>query len=151
MSAILYMRSKVSFAEKNTWLWTVIGVAVPGAYLFNVLSQLRTTAAVDIAYQQPMLVSIGVTIVLSILASVVVAASSPRNTREDQRDKEIYRFGEYAGYWLLTGGMIAALGMAMLKADYFWIANTLYASGALAALVGSVVKIASYRLGLRGW
>jgi hypothetical protein len=141
----------MSFAEKNTWLWTVIGAIVPGAYIVNILGQLRTTAATGIDYQQPMLISIGVVIVLSILGSIVIAASSPKNTREDQRDKEIYRFGEYAGYWLMTIGMIAAMGMAMLKVDHFWIANTLYVSGALAGLLGAVVKLASYRLGLRSW
>jgi hypothetical protein len=141
----------MSFAEKNTWLWAVIGVVVPGVYIVSILSQLQTTAAAQIAYQQPMLISIGVVIVLSILAAVVAATISGGDVKEDLRDKEIYRFGEYAGYWLMMIGAVTAMGMAMAKVDHFWIANTIYVAGVLAGLVGSVVKIASYRLGLQSW
>ena len=141
----------MSFAEKNTWLWVVIGVVVPGAYIVSILSQLRTTAAAQIAYEQPMLISIGVVIALSILGAIGTAIISGGDTKEDPRDKEIDRFGEYAGYWLMMLGAVAVMGMAMAKFDHFWIANTIYVAGVLSGLVGSVVKIASYRLGLQSW
>jgi hypothetical protein len=141
----------MSFAEKNTWIWAVIGVVVPGAYILNTLGQLRNTPAAQIGYQEPMLISIGITIALSILGAVLVAASSPKDTKEDQRDKEIYRFGEYAGYWLMILGALGAMAMAMARVDHFWIANTLYVAGVLSGLLGSIVKIASYRLGLQSW
>ena len=141
----------MSFAEKNTWYWALIGSIVPGAYIAGTLVQLRTTPAAEIAYQQPMLISIGVVIALSILGAIVIAASSPRNTLEDQRDKEIHRFGEYAGYWVMIAGALAAMAMAMAKVDHFWIANTLYVCGVVGGLLGAIVKIVSYRNGFRTW
>jgi hypothetical protein len=44
----------------------------------------------------------------------------------DQRDKEIYRFGEYVGQSFLVIGGVAALVVAMAEVDHFWIANALY-------------------------
>jgi hypothetical protein len=46
---------------------------------------------------------------------------------------------------------IAASGplvLAMVGADQFWIANSLYVAYALTAVIGSAVKLVAYR---RGW
>lgn len=42
---------------------------------------------------------------------------------------------------------IVPLGLAMAKAEQFWIANALYMAFVLAAFVSAVVKIVAYRRG----
>jgi hypothetical protein len=70
---------------------------------------------------------------------------------KDQRDKEIYRFGEYTGQSFVTAGAIAALLMAMAEIAHFRIANAIYLAFVLSAVLGSVVKIVAYRRGLPSW
>jgi hypothetical protein len=42
----------------------------------------------------------------------------------------------------------AALVMAMIRWDYFWIANVIYLGFVLWAIAGSVVRLVAYRRGL---
>jgi len=64
------------------------------------------------------------------------------------RDKEIYRFGEYASRWCIVAGAAAGFFMALAKADYFWIANAIYLGFVLWAVTGSVIRLVAYRRGL---
>ena len=74
---------------------------------------------------------------------------SPREAgKKDQRDREIYRFGEYIGQSFVVIGGVAALLMAMAEWDHFWIANVIYLAFVLSAILGSVAKIVAYRPGV---
>ena len=91
----------------------------------------------------------GASIVASIVGRVLVETASPSDSRRsDVRDREIYRFGEYASRWFLVTGAAAALVMAMAKAEYFRIANAIYLGFVLWAVAGSVLKLVAYRRGL---
>jgi hypothetical protein len=80
--------------------------------------------------------------------TIVKTASPSESRRSDVRDKEIYRFGEYASRWFVIAGAGAALVMAMAKVDYFWIANVIYLGFTLWAVAGSAVKLVAYRRGM---
>ena len=45
-------------------------------------------------------------------------------------------------------GSLSGLILAMLRVDQFWIANALYLSFVLSALLGSIAQVAFYRFGL---
>ena len=60
----------MSFEEKVTWVSAVVFAVVPVVYVVDVLGQLGQMPASEIAYQQPMLIAIGVSIVLTILGSI---------------------------------------------------------------------------------
>jgi len=66
-------------------------------------------------------------------------------------DREIYRFGEYIGQSFVVIGGVAALLMAMAEWDHFWIANVIYLTFVLSAMLGSVAKIVAYRRGFQPW
>jgi hypothetical protein len=78
----------------------------------------------------------------------VESARPSDSRRADVRDREIYRFGEYASRWFVAAGAGAALIMAMARWDYFWIANVLYLGFVLWAVAGSVVRLVAYRRGV---
>ena len=100
-------------------------------------------------YAAVLLWSVGASIVASIVGGMLVEAARPSDSRQaDVRDKEIYRFGEYASRWFLVAAAAAALLMAMAKWDYFWIANVIYLGFVLWAVGGSVLKLVAYRRGL---
>ena len=138
----------MSSEEKHSWIYVVVGVLVPLVYFATVLSKVPGTDVATIGYVWPMLTAIGVGIGASIVLSVMTAIISPREAgKTDVRDKEINRRGEYVGFYVMSVAAIVPLGLAMAKAEHFWIANALYLAFVLAALASAVVKIVAYRRG----
>jgi hypothetical protein len=149
----------MSFEEKVTWVQALVFALVPTAYFVNVVGQLGATSAAEIAYQRPMLIAIGISIVLTIIGSILTGigsgisaevmrpGSSADIGRKDERDVNIGRRGEVVGYYVSSVGGVAALGLAMLEYPYFWIANALYLGFVIAALVSATVKLVAYRRG----
>ena len=138
----------MSFEEKSTWTYAVIAVALAVIYFAIVLGQLPQTAAVDIAFQVPLLATIGASIGLTIAAHILIAIAAPDDAgKRDQRDKDINRYGEYVGGLVLGVAAVVPLILALAEVDHFWIANTIYLAFILSATAGSIVKIVAYRRG----
>ncbi|MCP8999506.1 hypothetical protein NFC73_07145 [Pseudarthrobacter sp. RMG13] len=142
----------MSFEEKSAWITGVVAVGSYGIYLAIVLGLAGTMPLVDVPYVAPLLWTVGGSIVLSIALHILMGIFSPKEAgKKDQRDREIYRFGEYIGQSFLVIGGVAVLLMAMLEADHFWIANVIYLAFFLSAILGSVAKIVAYRRGFQPW
>ena len=147
------------FEEKITWVSAVVTVVVPIAYFTIVLGRLGDTSAADIAYQKPLLFAIGASIVLTIIGAILTGigtgisaelrgrSASDDIDRKDERDKRISRHGDLIGLYVSSAGVVVALALTMLKADYFWIANALYLAFVIGTLVGTTVKLVAYRRG----
>ena len=143
----------MSYEEKGTWVYLVIAVVGYTVYLSLLLPQLVGGVPVaDVDYVPIMLWTIGgaivVTIVLRILVEIVFPSES---TRGDVRDKEIDRLGTRVGSSFVVIGALGALVLAMLDADGFWIANTVYFCFVLSAILSSITKIVAYRRGVPTW
>jgi hypothetical protein len=138
----------MSFREKNSWVFLVLTVLGVGTYLAIVLSRAQGVPLTEVAYVAPMLWTIGAAIAAGIVGAVVVAASRPEDAGEDERDREIGRFGIYAGQGFGVLGGVTALGLAMARASYFWIAHALCAGFVLSALVGTIARLVAYRRGV---
>ena len=138
----------MTFEEKGTWLQAVMLVAVSVVYAVFVIRESQDTPVSEIAYEPVMLWCVGISVVLSIIASIVIAMATPDQDKSDLRDKEIHRKGEYFGQHLLAIGAVTALGLTMWEFEYFWIANALFVGSILAGITSSAVKIVAYRRGL---
>ncbi|HSK90574.1 MAG TPA: hypothetical protein VK875_04605 [Euzebyales bacterium] len=138
----------MSSEEKRSWIYAVVGVGVSAVYFVTVLSKAQGADVATIAYVRPMLTAIGAAIVLSIVASIAAAIASPKEAdRTDERDRQIHRFGEYVGFYVMSVAAIVPLALAMAEVAHFWIANALYLAFVLAALASSIAKIVAYRRG----
>jgi hypothetical protein len=147
------------FEEKMTWVNGVVTIVVPVVYFVVMIGRLQSTAAADIAYQRPLIIAIVATIVLTIIGSIAAAVgtgisaelrgrkASDDIDRKDERDKRISRHGDLIGLYVSSAGVVVALALTMLKADYFWIANALYLAFVVGTLVGTTVKLVAYRRG----
>ena len=141
--------SAMSYEEKGTWVYLVASAGAYVVYVVIVLGRLLHTPVAEVPYVSVLLWTTGASIVASIAGRILVETASPSDSRRaDVRDKEIYRFGEYASRWFLVAGAAAALVMAMARWDYFWIANVIYLGFVLWAVGGSVLKLVAYRRGL---
>ena len=130
------------FEEKTAWAYGVVAIA---AYLTYLAIVLLTGAD----YVGPLLWTIGASIVTNIVATIAIGTVTPRG--KDQRDRDIYKFGEYVGNSFVVVGAVAALILALLSVPHFWIANALYLGFTLSALLGTVAKLVAYRRGLPQW
>jgi hypothetical protein len=148
----------VPYEEKVTWVNLVVAVVVPVAYFAIVLGRLGDVSAADIAYQRPLLIAIGASVVLTIVGSIAAGIgagisaelrgrSASGDLGKDERDVRISRHGDLIGFYVSSGGMVGVLALTMLEYDYFWIASALYLSFVVGTLVASAVKIASYHRG----
>ncbi|MCK2221680.1 hypothetical protein MF672_048930 [Actinomadura sp. ATCC 31491] len=138
--------------EKRAWIMVVVSVLAYGAYLATILGRAGSVPLAEVPYVVPLLWSVGGACAASIVAFIAVSLLSPADIgSKDQRDREIHRYGEYAGQWFLVAGALAALVMAMAEIPHFWIANVLYLGFVLSAVLGSTLKIVAYRRGMPGW
>ena len=142
----------MSSEERNVWVFLVVAVVFYTAYVVVVLSRARDVPLTEVAYVGPLLWSIGGAIVASILATITVGVVNRRDGHlKDQRDKEIDRLGERTGQSFVVIGALAALALAMVEADWFWIANVIYLCFVLSAVLGSATKLAAYRQDFSTW
>ena len=139
----------MSYEEKGTWVYLVTSAGSYAVYLVIILGRVLRTPVAEVPYVPVLLWTVGASIVASVVGRTIVKTASPsENRRSDVRDKEIYRFGEYASRWFVIAAAGAALVLAMAKVDYFWIANVIYLGFTLWAVAGSAVKLVAYRRGL---
>jgi heme/copper-type cytochrome/quinol oxidase subunit 2 len=142
----------MAFLEKSNWVVLVVAVATLATYGTWTLMQALGKPVVEIEWVQPMIFSIVAFVVLNVVGNVIAAAANPKEAdKHDQRDKEIDRFGERVGNYVLITGACAALVLAMAAADRFWIGNAIYFAGILAAMGASVTKIAAYHGPFQKW
>ena len=138
----------MTYDEKSAWIQLVLAVVTFAVYATIILGRADGNGLADVAYVEPMLWTIGGSIVASIVLHALIGWDYKN---KDQRDREIGRFGEYVGQSVVLIGALAALLMAMAEWDYFWIANVIYLCFVLSAVLGSITKIVSYRQGFPQW
>ncbi len=139
----------MTFEEKNVWLNAATTLCAFLVYLAVILGRAGAVPLVEVAYIAPLLWVIGASIAAVISGNIVIAIIWPREAgRKDVRDREIERFGDYAGQIFIICGGLSAMVLAMLKADHFWIANAVYLCFVLSGMLSSAVKIYSYRRGI---
>lgn len=142
----------MSYEERNVWVMFVVSVLAYAVYVVVVLTRAQDVPLTEVAYVGPLLWSIGGAIVVSILASIAVGLANRRDGHlTDQRDKEINRLGERTGQSFVVIGALAAMVLALLEADWFWIANVIYLCFVLSAIVSSMTRLAAYRQDFSTW
>jgi hypothetical protein len=143
----------MGYVERNTWAQLIASAGGTLVYMAIVLPQLSTTAPEDIDWVWPMvwtiLGAIGVSIVVSILWGIFAGMANPdAGHTADLRDREIGQLGDRVGQGLLILGSLAALILAMVRADWFWIGNVIFLGFFLSAFLGGLTRIIVYRRGM---
>ena len=142
----------MSFEEKGTWVYLVVTVSTYVAYAATILGRADGGSLADVPYEPALVWAVGIAVVLSILGRIAIVISSPKDAdKKDERDRQIYRFGEFIGQSFVVLGGVGALVMSIAEADYFWISNLIYLTFVLSAILASVAKIVAYRRGLPSW
>lgn len=134
--------------EKSVIATTTALVVVYALYFVTIARWATSTPAAEIVYQPLMIVTVVLLVALVVIAHLVIAVTNPRTAElTDERDRSISLRGTRVGAYVLATGVFFALCLAMVRADPFYIANTLLLWWVLAEVLSGVFKIALYRRG----
>jgi len=138
----------VPFNEKISWATLGSIIVVYGFYFATVLTASADTPIDEIAYQGLMIVVVVVFVVMLVVLSILAAVVNPREADiTDERDKAIERRGGSVGGVVLGAFVLVPLGLAMVDADTFWIAQSILAALVLSQIAEEVTKLIAYRRG----
>ena len=143
----------MAYEERNIWASLIVGVIGVAVYTVIVLQQAASRPVAEIDWVPVMLWTIGGSIVVAILISIVwgilAGMRDPDGVgKSDQRDRDIAHMSTRVGQAFLV---IAGLGVIVECAftlDWFWIANTMFYGFALSSIVGGIASVVAYRRGL---
>lgn len=141
------------YEERNVWTGLVVTIIAIAVYVVVVLRAAGGGPLTDVDWVPIMLWTIGAsivaTIVLSILWGIVAGMREPDGVgKSDVRDRDIARMGTRVEQAFLAIAGVGVLILCAVRADWFWIAHTMFFGFAVAAIVGSVARLIAYRRGL---
>ena len=140
------------YEEKRAWIMGVVSAVAYAVYVVVVLGRSSGESLANVRYAGLMVATIGAAIVSTIIVSIVAGILSPRTRSTiDERDREIGRLGDRIGQSFIVIGGVAGMLLALLEADYFWIANVIYLGFFLSATVGSAARIIAYHKAFQAW
>jgi hypothetical protein len=141
----------VAYEEKRAWIMLVVSAIGYALYAVTVLSRSGPTPLAQVPYVATLLWITAASIVTTIVLNIAVSIRNPKDSRRDQRDREIGQFGDRVGQSFVVVGGVLAMFLAMFRLDHFWIANVIYLAFTLSAVLGSVARIVGYRRGFQAW
>lgn len=141
------------YEERNAWAGLIVSPISMIVYIVLVLQQAAGGPLTAVDWFPLMLWVIGgsivAVIILGIVWGIIAGANDPEGVgRSDIRDRDIARLGGRVEQAFIVIAGLGVIALCAVGADVFWIANTMYAGFAVAALVGGVARVIAYRRGL---
>ncbi|MDL9979278.1 hypothetical protein [Microbacterium candidum] len=141
------------YQERNVWSSLVVTVIALAAYVVIVLKEadggpLTAVDWVPIMFWT-IIGSIAASIVVSIVWGIVAGMREPAGVgARDIRDRDIARMGTGVEQAFVAIAGVGVLVLCAVRADWFWIADTMFFGFAVAAVVGGVARVVACRRGL---
>ena len=144
----------MSFHEKSNIAMLLIMLGVYGVYFGGAVLGILTADVPPeealAATNATMIVTVGVVIVLAIIAHIAIAILKPSEADDsrDERDKLIEMRGDQRGGVVQSVISLGALTLAMLGLPVWMIANAILAGLVAGEIVKAVSKLIDYRRGV---
>ncbi|MFA5551475.1 MAG: hypothetical protein WDA03_07635 [Trueperaceae bacterium] len=148
MSKFDYIKYEMGYKERGTYIDLIVAVGVFLKYVWDIFRLQLETPLTEVAFRTPMFYAILISVVATIVLHIVYSILSGSNdTQEDQRDRQISRFGDWVGLFPLSSGAMLGLLLAMFDQPHFWIANAIFAGFFVSSIVSSITRLVGYRRG----
>ncbi|WP_084106477.1 hypothetical protein [Demequina sp. NBRC 110056] len=140
----------MSFEQRQTAIGLAISLVAVLTYAGVVAVRALTDdlPLTEVAWQGPLLVTIGAGGALYAAVYVVGLIRTRGQRRTDERDRQIRTVAESTGAGLAGLGVLAALVMLALDVDTFYVANVLLLMTWLGSVAEAGTALAAYREGL---
>lgn len=141
------------YHERAAWAGLIASIVTIAGYALIMLGRIDVTDLDSVDWFPPMLWTIGAGIVVTIVITIgwgIVAGIRDRDsaTTTDIRDRDISRMGGRVEQAFVVIAGLGVIALCAVGAHVFWIANTMFAGFAIAALVGGIARVIAYRRGL---
>lgn len=141
------------YEERNVWTSLIVSIITITGYVVVVLQSAGGGPLTEVDWFPIMLwtigISIGATIILSILWGLLAGAKDPDDVgKSDVRDRDIGQMGARVEQSFLVIAGLGVIVLCAVGADVFWIANAMFAGFAVSAIVGGIARVIAYRRGL---
>ena len=138
----------MSFRERSAWMMVATLVVAYGWYLTSVLGRLGGGSVGDVDYQRTAVVAVMAVVVLAAVSHVVLAATDRAESKDGHSGAgAVKRYARSAGGVVVSAAAVLGMALAMVEADYFWIANVIMAGLVVAELTAASSEILIYRRG----
>lgn len=135
----------MTLTERYQWAYGIAALLTTAAYVVWLGIQLTHTAAADIDYVRPLLITLLASFVVHSLGrGAAKGATSADDAVADERDREVTQRGDALTFYVFSALAAVPLALGMMGLDPFWITNSLYLAFAVAAVFGVAVKTALY-------
>jgi hypothetical protein len=135
----------MTLQQRRTLAMTAILVLLFGWYFAVVLGQLATPAS-EIDYKGRLIPAVILLVVLAMVGHAMLAIGAPaKATGYDERDRLVALRGHRIARYVLAVAAVAGLGLAMVDADAFWIAQVLLAGLVVAEITEGLTRLVAYR------
>lgn len=149
MSNLDYIKYEMGYKERGTYIDLIVAVGVALKYVWDIYRLQLEAPLSEVAFRNPMFSAILISVIATIVLHIVYAILSGSNdTQEDQRDRQIGRFGDWVGLFPLSSGAMLGLLLAMFDQPHFWIANAVFAGFFVSSITSSITRLILYRRGL---
>ena len=136
----------MSYREKSTALILAGYLAVYSWYFVHIAAAARSGPIAEIDYQGLLILMVGVLVLGTVVGQILIAVLAPSEAEQvDERDRVIALRAERISGWTVTFGALAGLALAMVEADFFWIAHALLAGLVLAEVLKAIAMLVNYR------
>lgn len=149
MSNLDYIKYEMGYKERGTYIDLIVAVGVALKYVWDIYRLQLEAPLSEVAFRNPMFSAILISVIATIVLHIVYAIlSGSKDTQEDQRDRQIGRFGDWVGLFPLSSGAMLGLLLAMFDQPHFWIANAVFAGFFVSSITSSITRLILYRRGL---
>ena len=149
MSNLDYIKYEMGYKERGTYIDLIVAVGVALKYVWDIYRLQLEAPLSEVAFRNPMFSAILISVIATIVLHIVYAIlSGSKDTQEDQRDRQIGRFGDWVGLFPLSSGAMLGLLLAMFDQPLFWLANAVFAGFFVSSITSSITRLILYRRGL---
>lgn len=139
----------MTFEERSQWAYAFAALATTLVYFTWLGLQLADRPAAQVEFVKPLLWTIGASMIVHALGTGFVRGSNPADAdKRDDRDREVGRRADAISFLVFSIAALPGFVLAIVDADTFWIANSLFAAYALTAVTGVVTRSVLYRRGI---
>ncbi|WP_130284235.1 hypothetical protein [Microcella alkaliphila] len=142
----------MSFEHRGAWIQLAVTIGAYATYLTLLVRRADGAPLSATPYGDLIAWMIGGSIVVGVVLTIIIGMfGGERARRTDVRDRAINRLSDQVGASFIIIGAVAAMILAILEVEHFWIANAILVGFVASGILSSIARIVMHRTGVPSW